>query len=176
MRVLLPTPLVVTEPIYNMVPPGSDVVARFGFFAVGLPGLHQRPGRPDRLQLIATIEGAPRLPGLIEAMTTLWGVPARRSHDEERITPLEANNGRKPSGGRAATVPEAPFLSNPTDCSLQRQVDGDGRSYQLPDQPVDEKRRRSPRSPAAANSASRRPSPRSRPIPKPPRPPGWTPS
>ena len=46
-----PSPAPSSSPIYNMAPPGGDVVARFGFFAGALPDLHQRPRRPDRLQL-----------------------------------------------------------------------------------------------------------------------------
>jgi hypothetical protein len=68
-------------------------------------------------------------------VTTLWGVPAAPSHDEDRITPLESINNEAPPGGRPAGLPEAPFLSNPTDCSLQRQLTITVRSYQLPEEP-----------------------------------------
>ena len=40
-----------------------------------------------------------------------------------------------PPGGREANLPEAPFLSNPTDCSLEREISVTARSYQLPESP-----------------------------------------
>ena len=123
------------EPIYNMVPPTSgDVVARFGFFAGPYPALINARVNPIDYSIIATVEGAPSAAGLIKAKTTLWGVPAAPSHDEDRITPLEAINNEAPPGGRPAGLPEAPFMSNPTDCSLQRQLTVTARSYQLPEE------------------------------------------
>jgi hypothetical protein len=122
------------EPIYNMDPPGGDVVARLGFYAVGWPAFINIRVDPVDYSLIATIEGAPSAAGLREAKTTLWGVPAAPSHDGERMTPLEARNSETPPS-REAGIPEAPFLSNPTDCTLQRQITVTARSYQLPDAP-----------------------------------------
>jgi hypothetical protein len=125
-----------TEPIYNMDPPkGGDVVARLGFFAVGYPTfINVRVDSTD-YSLVASIEGAPSAAGLREAQTTLWGVPADPSHDGERMTPLEARNQETPPS-RKAGAPEAPFLTNPTDCSSQGWLTINARSYQLPDQPT----------------------------------------
>jgi hypothetical protein len=135
-RTLLPFPQVVNEPVYNMVPPkDGDIVARLGFIAVGFPTLVNVRIDPVDYSVVSTVEAAPTASGLVEATTTLWGVPASPAHDQERITPQEALNGETPAGGREANVPEAPFLSNPTDCSMQRQVTVTARSYQLPDQP-----------------------------------------
>jgi hypothetical protein len=124
-----------TEPVYNMEPPktGTDIVARLGFFAAGWPALINVRLDPTDYSLVATIEGAPSAAGLLAAKTTLWGVPAAASHDEDRLTPLEALNNEKPVGGRKVGPPEAPFLSNPTDCSRTRLVTFTTRSYQLPD-------------------------------------------
>jgi hypothetical protein len=133
--VVEPTSGTFLEPIYNMPPPGGDVVARLGFFAVGYPTFINIRVNPVDYSLVATIEGAPSAAGLTKAVTTIWGVPAAPSHDEERLTPLEAVSSGPPVGGRKATLPEAPFLSNPTDCTLSRQVTVTARSYQLPDQP-----------------------------------------
>jgi len=124
-----------TEPIYNMTPPGGDVVARFGFFAVSWPAFINVRVDPIDYSILATIEGSPSAAGLLAASTTLWGVPAAPSHDLDRLTPLEARNKETPKGGRAAGLPEAPFMTNPTDCSLQRQVTVTARSYSLPEQP-----------------------------------------
>ena len=124
-----------TEPIYNMQPPAGDIVARFGFYAVGYPTFINIRIDPTDFSLIAAIESAPSAAGLREARTTFWGVPAAPSHDGERMTPLEARNAETPPS-REAGIPEAPFLSNPTDCSLQRQITVTARSYQLPDAPT----------------------------------------
>ncbi|MGN6276243.1 MAG: hypothetical protein ACTHNP_09995 [Solirubrobacterales bacterium] len=123
------------EPVYNMPRPGGDVVARLGFFAGPYPTFLNVRIDPTDYSLVATIEGASSASGLVKATTTLWGVPAAPSHDELRLTPLEAVKGETPPGGRKATLPEAPFLSNPTDCSLQREITVTARSYQLPDSP-----------------------------------------
>jgi hypothetical protein len=122
-----------TEPVYNMEPPGGDAVARLGFFAYGPAFINVRVD-PTDYSLVATIEGAPSAAGLVSAKTTLWGVPAAPSHDDLRLTPTEANNAETPPP-REAGIPEAPFISNPTDCSLQRQITVTARSYQLPDSP-----------------------------------------
>jgi hypothetical protein len=136
-RVLQPHAGVYNMPVYNMVPPkGSDIVARLGFIAVGWPAFINVKVDPTDYSVISTIEGVPSVAGLLEATTTLWGVPASPVHDKDRITPFEADNGGAPPEGREVDTPEVPFLSNPTDCSLQRQVKVTARSYQLPSQPV----------------------------------------
>jgi hypothetical protein len=122
------------EPIYNMEPPGGDVVARFGFYAAPYPAFLNIRVDPIDYSLIATIEGAPSAAGLLAATTTLWGVPADPSHDGERLTPLEALNQETPPS-REAGLPPAPFITNPTDCSTQREITITARSYQLPEQP-----------------------------------------
>jgi hypothetical protein len=125
------------DPIYNMEPPGgdSDVVARFGLFAGPYPTLINLRVDPFDYSLTAAVEGAPSAATLIAARSTLWGVPAADSHNGLRLTPKEAVEGKTPPGGRDAGVPEVPFLTNPTDCSTQRQVTVTAVSYQLPDQP-----------------------------------------
>jgi hypothetical protein len=134
-RVASPLFKTITEPIYNMTPPGGDIVARFGFFAALYPAFINVRVDPTDYSLIASIEGAPSAAEFLEGSATLWGVPAAHSHDIERLTPDEGVHGELPPGGREAGLPEAPFLSNPTDCSLQRQITVTARSYQLPDQP-----------------------------------------
>jgi hypothetical protein len=123
------------EPIYNMEPPGGETVARVGFFAVNWPTFLNVKVDPVDYSIVATIEGAPSAAGLIEAETTLWGVPAASVHDEERLTPLEALHNEFPAGGRKPGIPPAPFMTNPTDCSLSRELTVTVRSYQLPGQP-----------------------------------------
>lgn len=134
-RVVEPISGVFNEPVYNMVPPkGTDIVARLGFIAVGWPTFVNLRVDPDDYSITATAEAVSAASGLSEATTTIWGVPSDPIHDEDRITPKEALGGETPDEPREVT-PGGPFLSNPTDCSLARQVRVTARSYQLPDQP-----------------------------------------
>jgi hypothetical protein len=89
---------------------------------------------PADFGLIATAEGVPSASGLLQATTTIWGVPSASVHDVDRITPEEATFGGAPSEPRSVP-PGGPFLSNPTDCPLTRQVRVTATSYQLPDRP-----------------------------------------
>jgi hypothetical protein len=123
------------EPIYNMEPPGGDIVARFGFMAAVYPTFVNIRVNPIDYSIVATIEGAPSAAELISAKSTLWGVPAAESHDELRLTPQEAFESKAPPGGRKAGLPPAPFLSNPTDCSPGRELTVTAISYQQPEQP-----------------------------------------
>jgi len=135
-RVIDPVIGTFVEPIYNMEPPkNSDIVARFGFIAAAYPTFVNLRVDPTDYSIVASVEGAPSAAGLLEARTTIWGVPADPSHDDLRLTPLEARQGEFPPGGRPAGLPPAPFLSNPTDCGLERELTITARSYQLPDQP-----------------------------------------
>jgi hypothetical protein len=126
-----------TEPVYNMAPPAGngDIVARFGFYSVLYPTFINVRIDPVDYSLVASVEGAPSASGLVEATTVLWGVPAASSHDALRLTPQEAANSQTPKGGRKAGLPPSPFLSNPTDCSLTREITVVATSYQLPDEP-----------------------------------------
>jgi hypothetical protein len=123
------------EPVYNMHPPGGDIVARFGLFAGPYPSVINVRVDPVDYSLVAAVEGAPAAAALIEASTTLWGVPAAPEHDALRLTPMEGLNQELPPGGRKSGQPEIPFLSNPTDCGLEREVTVTAVSYQLPDKP-----------------------------------------
>ena len=132
------TPGSFIEPIYNLEPPeNSDIVARFGFYAAIYPSVVNVRLDPSNYSVVASVEGASAAAGIIGAKTTIWGIPAAPSHDELRLTPKEAlEGGGAPPGGRPSGLPEIPFLSNPTDCSLEREVTITARSYQLPEAPV----------------------------------------
>jgi hypothetical protein len=123
------------EPIYNMAPPGGDVVARFALFAGPYPVLVNIRVNPVDYSLTAAIEGAASVASLIGAGSTFWGIPAAKVHDALRLTPQEALNFKTPPGGREAGAPEVPFLTNPTDCSSAREVSVTAVSYQLPEEP-----------------------------------------
>ncbi len=123
------------EPIYNMPPPGGDAVARFGFFAGPYPAAIDVRLDPDDHSLIATAASAPAAASLVAASTTFWGVPASPIHDIERITPEEAVSKAIPPEGRPSTLPETPFMTNPTGCEAGRQISVTATSYQLPESP-----------------------------------------
>jgi hypothetical protein len=123
------------EPVYNMPSPGGDIVARFGFIADLYPTFVNVRVDATDYSLVASVEGAASAAGLAGAKTVIWGVPAAPSHDALRLTPAEAELDQFPKGGREAGLPEVPFLSNPTDCSLAREISVTARSYQLPSQP-----------------------------------------
>jgi hypothetical protein len=123
------------EPVYNMYSPGGDVVARLGFYAAGYPIVINVRVDPIDYSLIAAVEGAPSAAMVLAASTTLWGVPASPVHDDLRLTPLEAREHEHPSGGRPSGLPEAPFLSNPTQCGFSREVTITAVSYQTPNKP-----------------------------------------
>jgi hypothetical protein len=123
------------EPVFNMDPPGGDVVARFGLFAGPYPVLINLRVNSDDYSFTAAIEGAPAAASLISAKNTFWGIPAAHSHDLFRLTPKEALHEESPPGGRDAGIPESPFLTNPTDCGTMRQVTVSATSYQLPREP-----------------------------------------
>jgi hypothetical protein len=129
------TPGSFTEPLYNLESPGGDIVARFGFYAALYPTIVNVRVDPHDYSLVASAEGAAAAAGLIAAKTTVWGVPAAPEHDQFRITPKEALEGGAPPGGRPSGLPEAPFLANPTDCSLERQISFTATSYEFPDEP-----------------------------------------
>jgi hypothetical protein len=123
------------EPVYNMYSPGGDVVARFGFFAAGWPVVINVRVNPVDYSLVAAVEGAPAPATIVGASTTLWGVPASPVHNGLRLTPAEALARERPAGGRSSGQPEVPFLSNPTECGVARQITVTAVSYQAPDHP-----------------------------------------
>ena len=123
------------SPIYNMPSPGGEVVARLGFYAGPYPTLINVRIDPIDYSLVAAVEGAASAAELLAANTTLWGVPAAKSHDALRLTPKEGFHQELPSGGRPSGQPKIPFLSNPTDCGAQRQIAVTAVSYGEPQNP-----------------------------------------
>jgi hypothetical protein len=122
-------------PVFNMPSPGGEIVARFGLYAGPFPTLINVRVDPIDYSLEAAIEGAASAAEVLSAKTTLWGVPAAESHDALRLTPSEGFHQELPSGGRDSGQPEIPFLSNPTDCSLSREITITAVSYGEPHSP-----------------------------------------
>jgi hypothetical protein len=131
-----------TMPFYNLEPPHpEDEVARFGFFVFGgyavFIDIDVRTA--GDYGVTATVHSSPGLTELLEAETTIWGNPADASHDEQRMTTIEAiecGNGtacKAPGGKRASGLdPETiVFMTNPSACQPQS-VGFAAKSYQLP--------------------------------------------
>jgi hypothetical protein len=112
----------VVEPLYMMIPPGGDVIARVGFVG-GIVGASISADITLRSEgdygISTEIVGAPYQFPLIESEVTLWGVPAAKEHDTERCTPQEAYNvGCTESPPRDPGGRELPFTTNPTRCGV----------------------------------------------------------
>jgi hypothetical protein len=121
-------------PIYNMPPPGGRNVARFGFFTAHVAAYINVRLNPRTNSLVAAVENASTAAPLLEASTTFWGVPSSPVHDKERLTPEEVLGMKTPPAqGRSSTMPEIPFMTNPTSCDAGRTVRVSARSYQIPD-------------------------------------------
>jgi hypothetical protein len=120
-------------PIYNVVPPaGSDVVARFGFFASFFPvTIDVRVDPADEYAASADLEGIAPAVALRAATTTIWGVPGSPVHDAERMSEREGL-AEKPTEPHPSPLPPTPFLSNPTRCGVPLEVAFSADSYQLP--------------------------------------------
>jgi hypothetical protein len=129
----------VVEPVYNMVPPNDNTVARLGFYAANLPNfidVHVRSagqGSAGDYGLTASIDGIPAGEVIVSAVTTLWGVPADSSHNTLRLTPAEAFPPfLTHSPPRSSGVEPAPFMTNPTSCSGPQPVRIKANTYQIP--------------------------------------------
>jgi hypothetical protein len=95
--------------------PEPDELARLGF---ELPGFAETVEVPVRASarngyaLSLTFENLPEAVPIAELEFTLWGVPPAPSHDEER-GPFDPP---PPGGIRPSSLPETPFIRNPTVC------------------------------------------------------------
>ena len=123
------------EPLYMMVPPGGDIVARLGTVAGTFPTLIDLRVRSESdYGLTAEVNGATSQQDLVALKTTLWGVPAAKAHDTERCTPAQVlhencivSESLHPSGK------EEPFLTNPTRCGVPLPVTVKASSWAEPD-------------------------------------------
>jgi hypothetical protein len=115
------------EPVYNMEP-GEGEPARLGFIGQVFPILIRTRLRSDGdYGVTAIAEGGSAFVSVASAANTIWGVPAAKSHDSQRITPYEAihNEGEpeEPGGKRPSGLVPTPFMSNPTRCGVAQGVD-----------------------------------------------------
>ncbi len=129
----------VTEPLYNLaLPHPRDEVARFGFFAGLYPVFIDIKVRTaGDYGVTAIVHAAPAQQPLLAAATTLWGNPASPSHDELRLTTLEAQECatacKAPGGKRSSGLPPTVFMTNSSACQ-EGELALAVTSYQLPGQ------------------------------------------
>src|SRR5262249_53086160 len=124
------------EPVFNMEPPGGNVVARFGFLAQYFATFIDVRVDPARdYAFTATVDSASGLDPIVSARTTLWGVPAAKEHDSQRITPYEASQcgfGGECGEGHESELAPTPFMTNPTSCGSERPVILEAESWAEP--------------------------------------------
>jgi hypothetical protein len=135
-----------TEPLYNLKPPHPDnEIARLGFVAGLFPAFIDIKVRTaSDYGVTAIAYGTSGRVSLVSAKTTLWGNPANKSHDKQRLTSFEANHCKTACeaendqgeiiGERPSTIPldqRKAFMTNPSACQVG-QVNFAVRSYQLP--------------------------------------------
>jgi hypothetical protein len=107
------------EPLFMMQPPGGDVIARLGTVAGAFPTfIDFRVRSEGDYGLTAEVRDASSVARLLGLETTFWGVPADKSHDEERCTPGEVALGCTSSPPRPPGSRPLPFITNPTRCGV----------------------------------------------------------
>jgi hypothetical protein len=128
---------VFVEPLYMMIPPGGDVIARVGFVG-GIVGTNIFADATLRSEsdygLSVEIIDAATVVHVVGSKTTLWGVPAAKEHDTERCTPGEVfkdactESPPRPPGSR-----ELPFTTNPTRCGVPLEMSVSAASWAEPE-------------------------------------------
>jgi hypothetical protein len=137
-----------TAPVFNVEPPHpNQEVARLGFLAGVYPAFIDVQVRTSSdYGVTATVRDTSGISALLEAKTVLWGSPADASHDEQRLTTLEAfpcnaqsEPGiacKQPEHRRSSPIPPSDrkaFMNNPSACQAG-EVRFSATSYQLPGQ------------------------------------------
>jgi hypothetical protein len=122
-------------PLFN-VEPGPNMVARLAFYVTLKPIFIDVVVDPtDRYRVVGRVEGADSTVVVISGKTTLWGVPADPSHDEQRITVFESgkcpDNACFAGGKRSSGLTPLPFVNNPVACQEQP-LDVEVTSYEFP--------------------------------------------
>jgi hypothetical protein len=132
----------VRVPLYN-VEIAPDQVSLFGFRPADAPavvglaslagvhpvyivgGVRDQPSQfgPHDEGLYFTIDDAPATPPVLRSKLTFWGVPGDPVHNAQRgqscvtvLAPIAAPEACAQPTGPPSTVPDIPFLNNPTKC------------------------------------------------------------
>jgi hypothetical protein len=106
-------------PLYNMTPP-LGTIARFGFSIISLNSFSDASLRPSDYGVNVADVTIPPLLKIRKLSITIWGVPAEKSHNAERIC-VEPNGnlvfGCSVTGVEGEPTEPAPFLTLPTSCT-----------------------------------------------------------
>jgi len=126
------------EPVFNMQPAYGEP-ARLGFIGEVYPITIDTQLLPDReYAATATADGLSSLIPILAAETTLWGVPADKVHDTQRVTAYEAFNCAgspctAPGGvSRPSSLTPTPFTIYPTHCGEPFEIGISALPYSLP--------------------------------------------
>jgi uncharacterized repeat protein (TIGR01451 family) len=114
--------------VYNMVPP-PDVPARFGFNVAGsVVTLDARVRADENYRVAIAAVNVPEALPIASTTTTLWGVPADSSHDNERGCAGENEPFMTGASGPTCSsgAPQVAFLRNPTSCTDPSNPAADG--------------------------------------------------
>jgi hypothetical protein len=121
------------EPVYMMVPPGGDVVARVGTIAGIYPTfIDFRVRSESDYGIVGEVTNAPAMARLVKLESELWGVPAAPAHDTERCTAAEVFGGCTASPERPPGGGEEPFFTNPTRCGAPLELGANASSWPEP--------------------------------------------
>ena len=130
------------EPVFNMQPAYGEP-ARLGFIGEIYPITIDTQLLPDReYAATATADGLSSLIPILAAETILWGVPAGKVHDTQRITAFEAFNCAgspctAPGGvSRPSSLTPTPFTIYPTRCGEAFDIGISALPYSSPDFPA----------------------------------------
>ena len=123
-------------PLMNMVPP-KGVAAEFGAFVSNFAAvdIESRVRTGGDYGVTAEVLNGSADEGVIAVEVRLWGVPAAESHDSERSCPAAPGSGSQtsPCSERGAL---APFLTNPTACTGERETRVIAEPWQEDEPPV----------------------------------------
>lgn len=100
--------------VYNLVPP-PGLAAQFAFDFAGIDVFLDSGVRTGGDNGITVHSDNLPERGIVYNSTTIWGVPAEESHDDQRGEGI-AQNGEYCEEDCPAGVPEKPFLQLPTSC------------------------------------------------------------
>ncbi len=111
-----------TVPVFNLVP-GRGEPARLGFEVIGkVPVVIDTSVRSGRdYGVVATVENATQVAGLLSSQVTLWGDPGDARHNNSRGWECVAGGSFSKQVGKSCPAssaePARPFLRAPTSCA-----------------------------------------------------------
>jgi uncharacterized repeat protein (TIGR01451 family) len=111
-----------TVPVFNLVPSQGEP-ARFGFKVIGkVPIVIDTSVRTGSdYGVVASVNEATQIAGLLSSQVTLWGVPGDPRHDQSRGWECVDGGAYQEQVGKpcptSSALPQEPFLTLPTSCA-----------------------------------------------------------